>query len=128
MGVAQCYSLQEAVVDQLFQSSEHSSDDLLWLAQSIFSSLKDVITVSLDSSRIPIVQLAEGLLISYDPLCEIDGVPIGPEYCKVFVLKVKKPNTLLETTSRGLRTVGETVGRYIVWRSIHVYVTILFIC
>ncbi|THG12740.1 hypothetical protein TEA_026867 [Camellia sinensis var. sinensis] len=40
-GVAQCYSLQEAVVaDQLFQSSEHSSDDLLWLAQSIFSSLK----------------------------------------------------------------------------------------
>ncbi|KAI8023992.1 Nuclear pore complex protein NUP160 [Camellia lanceoleosa] len=43
-GVAQCYSLQEAVVaDQLFQSSEHSSDDLLWLAQSIFSSLKDQI-------------------------------------------------------------------------------------
>ncbi|XP_028080847.1 uncharacterized protein LOC114282388 [Camellia sinensis] len=88
---------------------------------------EDVIKVSLESSVIPRVQLAEGLLISVDLLCEIDGVPIGPEYCKVFVLKTTKPNVVLETTSRCLRTVGETMGRYIVWRSIHVYVTILFI-
>lgn len=41
MGRAECYSLQEAfVADQLFQSSEHSFDDLLWLAQSIASPLK----------------------------------------------------------------------------------------
>ncbi|KAM7478594.1 hypothetical protein LguiA_026807 [Lonicera macranthoides] len=43
-GVAHCYALQEAfVADQLFQNSEHSSDDLLWLAHSIFSSSKDQI-------------------------------------------------------------------------------------
>lgn len=43
-GGAHCYSLQEAfVADQLFQSSEHSSNDLLWLSQSIFSSVKDQI-------------------------------------------------------------------------------------
>uniref|UniRef100_A0A5B7BIU5 Uncharacterized protein n=1 Tax=Davidia involucrata TaxID=16924 RepID=A0A5B7BIU5_DAVIN len=43
-GVAHCYALQEAfVADQLFQSSEHSSDDLLWLAHSMFSSVKDQI-------------------------------------------------------------------------------------
>lgn len=36
------YALQEAfVADQLFQSSEHSSDDLLWITCSIFSSSKD---------------------------------------------------------------------------------------
>ncbi|CAL5364194.1 unnamed protein product [Camellia sinensis] len=61
----------------------------------------------------------EGLLIGDNPLCEIDGVPIGPKYCKIFVLKVKNPNAPLETPSRGLRTVGESVGRYIVWRFIH---------
>ncbi|KAK4566003.1 hypothetical protein RGQ29_002278 [Quercus rubra] len=39
---AQCYALQEEfVADQLFQSSEHSSDDLLWITHSIFSSGKD---------------------------------------------------------------------------------------
>lgn len=38
---AQCYALQEEfVADQLFQSSEHSSDDLLWITHSIFSSGK----------------------------------------------------------------------------------------
>ncbi|CAL5442847.1 unnamed protein product [Camellia sinensis] len=81
--------------------------------------MEDVIKVSLESSVIPRVQLAEGLLISVDPLCEIDGVSIGPEFCKVFVLKANKPNAVLETTSRCLRIVGEAVGRYIVWRSIH---------
>ncbi|KAK2978945.1 hypothetical protein RJ640_008726 [Escallonia rubra] len=49
-GVAQCYALQEAfVADQLFQSSEHSSDDLLWLAHSLFSSSKDQIAPFLSS-------------------------------------------------------------------------------
>ncbi|XP_059648344.1 nuclear pore complex protein NUP160 isoform X2 [Cornus florida] len=49
-GVAHCYSLQDAfVADQLFQSPEHSSDDLLWLAYSIFSSLKDQIVLFLSS-------------------------------------------------------------------------------
>ncbi|KAL7168563.1 hypothetical protein ACSBR2_038908 [Camellia fascicularis] len=87
----------------------------------LYDNVQDVIKVSLESSVIPRVQLAEGLLISVDSLCEIDGVPIGPGFCKVVVLKAKKPNAILETTSRSLRTVGEAVGRYIVWRSIHVY-------
>ncbi|KAL7227329.1 hypothetical protein ACSBR1_022217 [Camellia fascicularis] len=92
---------------------------ILWAAERATQvALQDVIKVSLESSVIPRVQLAEGLLISVDPLCEIDGVPIGPEYCKVFVLKANKPNAVLETTSRCLRTVGEAVGRYIVWHSI----------
>ncbi|XP_062007631.1 nuclear pore complex protein NUP160 isoform X1 [Rosa rugosa] len=39
---AVCYALQEDfVADQLFQSSEHSSDDLLLITHSIFSSSKD---------------------------------------------------------------------------------------
>ncbi|KAA8545346.1 hypothetical protein F0562_020130 [Nyssa sinensis] len=43
-GVAHYYALQEAfIADQLFQSSDHSSDDLLWLAHSMFSSVKDQI-------------------------------------------------------------------------------------
>ncbi|CAK7335902.1 unnamed protein product [Dovyalis caffra] len=38
---ARCYTLQEEfVAEQLFQSSELSSDDLLWTAYSIFSSTK----------------------------------------------------------------------------------------
>ncbi|KAL7189886.1 hypothetical protein ACSBR1_039510 [Camellia fascicularis] len=86
----------------------------------LYDNVQDVIKVSLESSVIPRVQLAEGLLISVDSLCEIDGVPIGPGFCKVVVLKAKKPNAILETTSQSLRTVGEAVRRYIVWRSIHV--------
>eukprot|EP00257_Ricinus_communis_P019155 XP_015578065.1 nuclear pore complex protein NUP160 isoform X1 [Ricinus communis] len=39
---AKCYALQEEfVADQLFQSSEHSSDDLVWIIHSIFSYTKD---------------------------------------------------------------------------------------
>lgn len=46
----QCYSLQEEfVADQLFQSSEHSSDNLRWITHSLFSSGKDH-TVSFVSS------------------------------------------------------------------------------
>ncbi|KAL9141071.1 hypothetical protein ABFS82_14G078800 [Erythranthe guttata] len=43
-GPSYCYALQENfVADLLFQSSEHSSDDLLWLAYSAFSSAKEEI-------------------------------------------------------------------------------------
>ena len=36
-----CYALQETfVADQLFQSSEHCLDDLLWISHSLFSSMK----------------------------------------------------------------------------------------
>lgn len=43
-GLANYYALQDVYVsDLLFQSSEHSSDDLLWLAYAAFSSSKDEI-------------------------------------------------------------------------------------
>ncbi|KAL1554859.1 nuclear pore complex protein NUP160-like isoform X1 [Salvia divinorum] len=49
-GLAHYYTLQENLVaDLLFQSSEHSSDDLLWLAYSAFSSTKEEITPFLSS-------------------------------------------------------------------------------
>ncbi|XP_031391658.1 nuclear pore complex protein NUP160 [Punica granatum] len=39
---SQCYALQEEfVADQLYQSSEQFPDDLLWITQSMFSSVKD---------------------------------------------------------------------------------------
>ncbi|XP_042002284.1 nuclear pore complex protein NUP160-like isoform X1 [Salvia splendens] len=49
-GLAHYYTLQENLVaDLLFQSSEHSSDDLLWLAYSAFYSAKEEITPFLSS-------------------------------------------------------------------------------
>ncbi|XVF26426.1 hypothetical protein REPUB_Repub14bG0015700 [Reevesia pubescens] len=42
MEEARCYALQEEFIsDQLFQSSEHTSDDLISITRSIFSSRKD---------------------------------------------------------------------------------------
>ncbi|XP_042063653.1 nuclear pore complex protein NUP160-like isoform X2 [Salvia splendens] len=49
-GLAHCYALQENLVaDLLFQSSKHSSDDLLWLAYSAFSSAEEEIAPFLSS-------------------------------------------------------------------------------
>ncbi|MCD9560935.1 hypothetical protein HAX54_019798 [Datura stramonium] len=43
--LAYCYSLQDAfVAEQLFQGSENSSDDLLWLCHTVLSSSKDQIS------------------------------------------------------------------------------------
>lgn len=43
--LAHCYSLQDAfVAEQLFQGSENSSDDLLWLSHTVLSSSKDQIS------------------------------------------------------------------------------------
>ncbi|CAN4108263.1 unnamed protein product [Withania somnifera] len=42
---AYCYSLQDAfVAEQLFQNSDNSSDDLLWLSLTVLSSSKDQIS------------------------------------------------------------------------------------
>lgn len=46
----QCFGLQESVVaEQLFQSSEHAADDLLWLAHSIYPSTKEQIASRVSS-------------------------------------------------------------------------------
>ncbi|KAJ9550716.1 hypothetical protein OSB04_014761 [Centaurea solstitialis] len=49
-GYEQCFGLQEAfVAEQLFQSSEHSADDLFWLAHSLYPSAKEQIAPHLSS-------------------------------------------------------------------------------
>ncbi|KAI3709094.1 hypothetical protein L2E82_38852 [Cichorium intybus] len=46
----QCFCLQEvSVAEQLFQSSDHAADDLLWLAHSLYSSTKDQIAPRVSS-------------------------------------------------------------------------------
>ncbi|KAD4179671.1 hypothetical protein E3N88_28262 [Mikania micrantha] len=46
----QCVGLQESVVaEQLFQSSEHATDDLYWLAHSLYPSTKEQIASSVTS-------------------------------------------------------------------------------
>ncbi|XP_008457194.1 nuclear pore complex protein NUP160 isoform X3 [Cucumis melo] len=47
---AQCYALQEEfVADQLFQSADYSSDAVLWITHSIFSSAKDEVVPFISS-------------------------------------------------------------------------------
>ena len=65
-------------------------------------------------------KLAKGILVSDDPLSELDGVFIGPNYWKVYVLKANKPVACLEKTRQGVCTIGEAVGRNIAWRSLDV--------
>lgn len=49
-GYEQCFGLQEAfVAEQLFQSSEHSADDLFWLAHSLYPSAKEQIAPHVSS-------------------------------------------------------------------------------
>ena len=47
---------------------------------------------------IPKEELAKGFLVSDDPLAELDGVLLGPNYWKVYVLKANKPTARLEKT------------------------------
>ena len=72
------------------------------------------------SFSIPNEELAKGLLVSDDPLAELDGVLLGPNYWKVYVLKANKPAARLEKTRQGVCTIGEAVGRNIAWRSLDV--------
>ncbi|KAK1370532.1 nuclear pore complex protein NUP160 [Heracleum sosnowskyi] len=49
-GESNCYALQESyVADQLFQSPEHTSDDLLCLSYSVLSPLKDQVSAFVSS-------------------------------------------------------------------------------
>ncbi|XP_022928856.1 nuclear pore complex protein NUP160 [Cucurbita moschata] len=50
VGEAQCYALQEEfIADQLFQSADYSSDAILWVTHSIFSSTKDEVVPFISS-------------------------------------------------------------------------------
>lgn len=67
------------------------------------------------NSGIPKEDVGEGLLITMDPISEMDGKPLGEGYCKVLVEKADKP-TDLERPHLNLLTVGDAVGRYVAWR------------
>ena len=48
-----------------------------------------------------------GPIVSDHPLTELDGVPLGPNYWKVYVLKANKPAAHLEKTCQGVCIIGE---------------------
>ncbi|KAH7851886.1 hypothetical protein Vadar_017815 [Vaccinium darrowii] len=77
---------------------------------------EQVIGVYLLNSGIPKEDVGEGLLITMDPMSEMDGKPLGEGYCKVLVEKANKPTANLERPRLNLLTVGNAVGRYVAWR------------
>ncbi|KAH7852828.1 hypothetical protein Vadar_029773 [Vaccinium darrowii] len=77
---------------------------------------EQVIGVYLLNSGIPKEDVGEGLLITTDPMSEMDGKPLGEGYCKVLVEKANKPTANLERPRLNLLTVGDAVGRYVAWR------------
>lgn len=77
---------------------------------------EQVIGVYLLNSGIPKDDVGEGLLITMDPMSEMDGKPLGEGYCKVLVEKANKPTANLERPRLNLLTVGDAVGRYVAWR------------
>ena len=55
-----------------------------------------------------------------DPLSEVDGIPVGQNFYKIFVQNARKPNAHLERPRKGIAIVGESVGRHVAWKSIDV--------
>lgn len=68
----------------------------------------------------PKYDVGVGLLITKDPMSEIEGEPLGEGYCKVFVQKAGEPSDHLERPRRGLVTIGDVVGEYVAWRCCNV--------
>ena len=48
-----------------------------------------------------------------DPLSEVDGIPVGQNFYKIFVENAIKPNTLIERPCNGIATVGESVELHV---------------
>ncbi|KAI8549155.1 hypothetical protein RHMOL_Rhmol06G0004500 [Rhododendron molle] len=78
--------------------------------------------VSLVNYTIPKHDVAEGIVISKDPLVKVDGKSLGSDFWKVLVKKAKIPNASLERPRKKFRTVGEAVGCAVAWRSCDVCV------
>jgi len=78
--------------------------------------------VCLVSYTIPKCDVAEGIVISRDPLVKVDGKPLGSNFWKVLVQKAIKPHASLERPSKKIRKVGEAVGCIVAWRSTNVFV------
>ena len=55
------------------------------------------------SFTIPKQIVAEGIRVSMESSSTVDKVPLGPEFYKVFVESVRKPNALLERPNHGVK-------------------------
>ena len=66
------------------------------------------------------IKVAEGLLVSMNPLSQVDGIPVGLNFYKNFVQNGRKPNVLLERPCKGITTMRELVGPHIAWKSVDV--------
>lgn len=71
---------------------------------------------------IPKYDVAEGIVISKDPLVKVDGKSLGSNFWKVLVQKAIKPHAYLERPCKKIRKVGEAVGCTVAWRSSDVFV------
>ncbi|KAF7153106.1 hypothetical protein RHSIM_Rhsim01G0081500 [Rhododendron simsii] len=78
--------------------------------------------VCLVSYTIPKHDVAEGIVVSKDPLVKVDGKPLGSDFWKVLVKKAKIPNASLEGPRKKFCTIGEAVDCAVAWRSCDVFV------
>lgn len=78
--------------------------------------------VILVSYTIPKYDVAEGIVISKDPLIKVGGKPLGSDFWKVLVKKAKRPNASLERPRKKIRTVADAVGYFVAWRSCDAFV------
>ncbi|KAF7152725.1 hypothetical protein RHSIM_Rhsim01G0079900 [Rhododendron simsii] len=78
--------------------------------------------VCLVSYTIPKHDVAEGIVVSKDPLVKVDGKPLGSDFWKVLVKKAKIPNASLERPRKKFCTIGEAVDCAVAWRSCDVFV------
>ncbi|XP_058190950.1 uncharacterized protein LOC131308153 isoform X2 [Rhododendron vialii] len=109
----------KASVGNDFQDGDQGSSPLS--AHSPQLDRQDGQKVCLVSYTIPKHDVAEGIVISKDPLVKVDGKPLGSDFWKVLVKKAKIPNASLERPRKKFHTVGEAVGCAVAWRSCDVF-------
>ena len=48
-----------------------------------------------------------------DPLLEVDGIPVGPNFYKIFVENVRKPNARLKRPRKGIAIIQRGPSTYV---------------
>lgn len=64
--------------------------------------------------------MAEGIIISINPVKEVGGLKLGPEFCEVLIEKAIKPRQYLVRRHQGAITVGEAINKCVAWRFVDV--------
>ena len=72
------------------------------------------------SIDIPKQKVAEGILVCVDPSGEVEGRILGPNFFKIYVDKVIRPDTYLPRPFWKKLTVGQIVGSSVAWPSMDV--------